>query len=82
MPVDTRLNGFGFELKPLSRRIQAVIQNWHIPYSTDIDDWDRDDRAKMQMQMRVLVRVDVNDDEHDAVIDFAQLVPEVTVKLW
>jgi hypothetical protein len=34
------------------------------------------------MQMRVLVRVDVNDDEHDAVIDFAQLVPEVTVKLW
>ncbi len=79
MPVDTRLNGFGFELKLLSRRIQAVIPNWHTPYSIDTGDLDRDDRAKM-LQMRVLVRVDVNDDEHDAVIDITQHVTEETVK--
>ena len=80
MFAEMRLNVLERELKFLWHQHQAAILNWHIPYSTDIDDWDRDDRAKMQM--RVLVRVDVNDDEHDAVIDFAQLVPKVTVKLW
>ena len=47
MFAEMRLNGFGFELKPLSRRIQAVIPNWHTPYSIDTGDLDRDDRAKM-----------------------------------
>ena len=70
----------GFDPVLLLDPVQVAEPDCRRRYSTDIDDWDRDDRAKMQM--RVLVRVDVNGDEHDAVIDFAQLVPEVTVKLW
>lgn len=72
MPVDTRLNGFGFELKPLSRRIQAVIPNWHTPYSIGTDDLDRD--GHVSTSGFDVVQADVNDDAYCAIQTAVQLL--------
>ncbi len=60
MPVDTRLNGFGFGLKLLSRRILVVIPDWHRQYSTGIDGLDRGGQVKTTSFD--VVQADVNDD--------------------
>lgn len=62
MPVDTRPNGFGFGLKPLSHRIQMVVPNWHAPYSIDTDDLDRD--GHVSTSSFDVVQADVNDDTY------------------
>lgn len=72
MPVDTRLNGFGFGLKPLSRRIQVVIPNWHAPYSIDTDDLDRD--GHVSTSSFDVVQADVNDDAYCAIQTAVQLL--------
>ena len=72
MPVDTRLNGFGFELKPLSRQIQAVIPNWHTPYNTGIDGLDRG--GHVSTSSFDVVQADVNDDAYCAIQTAAQFL--------
>ena len=72
MPVDTRLNGFGFELKPLSRRIQAVIPNWHTPYSIGTDGLDRG--GHVSTSSFDVVQADVNDDAYCAIQTAVQLL--------
>ena len=72
MPVDTRLNGFGFELKPLSRRIQAVIPDWHRQYSTGIDGLDRG--GHVSTSGFDVVQADVNDDAYCAIQTAVQLL--------
>ena len=72
MPVDTRLNGFGFELKPLSRQIQAVIPDWHRQYSTGIDGLDRG--GHVSTSSFDVVQADVNDDAYCAIQTAVQLL--------
>jgi len=72
MPVDTRLNGFGFGLKPLSRQIQVVIPNWHAPYSIGTDDLDRD--GHVSTSSFDVVQADVNDDAYCAIQTAVQLL--------
>lgn len=72
MPVDTRLNGFGFELKPLSRRIRVVIPDWHRQYSTGIDDLDRD--GHVSTSGFDVVQADVNDDAYCAIQTAVQIL--------
>ena len=79
MPVDTRLNGFGFGLKPLSRRIQAVIPNWHTPYSIDTGDLDRD--GHVSTSSFDVVQADVNDDAYCAIQTAVQLLIWATITL-
>lgn len=72
MPVDTRLNGFGFGLKPLSRRIQVAIPNLHAPYSIGTDDLDRD--GHVSTSSFDVVQADVNDDAYCAIQTAVQLL--------
>ena len=72
MPVDTRLNGFGFELKPLSRQIQVVIPDWHRQYSTGIDGLDRG--GHVSTSSFDVVQADVNDDAYCAIQTAVQLL--------
>lgn len=72
MPVDTRLNGFGFGLKLLSRRILVVIPDWHRQYSTDIDGLDRG--GHVSTSGFDVVQADVNDDAYCAIQTAVQLL--------
>ena len=72
MPVDTRLNGFGFGLKLLSRRILVVIPDWHRQYSTGIDGLDRD--GHVSTSGFDVVQADVNDDAYCAIQTAVQIL--------
>lgn len=72
MPVDTRLNGFGFGLKLLSRRILVVIPDWHRQYSTGIDGLDRG--GHVSTSSFDIVQADVNDDAYCAIQTAVQLL--------
>ena len=72
MPVDTRLNGFGFGLKLLSRRILVVIPDGHRQYSTGIDGLDRG--GYVSTSSFDVVQADVNDDAYCAIQTAVQLL--------